>query len=689
MATATSHPLLRHIRRLAAAPGPELSDAHLLARFADCGDEAAFETLVKRHGPIVLGVCRRVLGDWHAAEDCFQVAFTLLAQRAGSLRQPERLGPWLFGVAHRTALKARARAARRGACERRAATTATREPPDDPLWRDLRPVLDDAVARLPEKHRLPFVLHYLQGEAVDDVARRLGWPRGTVATRLARARAQLRKGLTRRGVTLSSAGLTAGLFARTLSAALPPRLARLTVRAVAAVRQGVVTSTGSAAAGPAFGNGGLNAMVTMSWKSVVAVLLVAALAVGGASWLSPGARADKQGGAADGRPAQGNKAPAGYTDRKTPPTPQLSGPTPVPAGAEQRLVVQNKLRQYRIDVLLASGEIGPNLDDLRRRGKTKLLAEPRLVTLEGREASILSGGNVVVPGKQLRTIEYLPVGHTVRVKVDALADGLLHLTASLERAEKEVSGKTGWRRQRSVVEAFERVKLGEAVRLVLKATADRPQDWALIRVVREETTQSRTESREPAEQGQGSPRVPAYTVAPPDMLQIDMTAGLLATPVRGAHLVRPDGTVGLGTYGSAHVTGLTLEQARTAIAKAIVAKVGSGGKTLRQVADGLSVDVLAYNSRAYYVIRDVEGRGQEVTRLPFTGSDTILDALAQLKDLPPASRCRVRVERGPQAGEGRRQVLNVDWLGITRDGLTSTNYQLQPGDRVFVTAAPK
>src|SRR5262245_28107408 len=112
MATATAHPLIRHIRRLAGAqPIAALPDAHLLARFAAERDEAAFAVLVRRHGPMVLGVCRRVLGDWHAAEDCFQNVFLLLAQRAGCLRQPERLGPWLFGAAQRTALKARGRAA--------------------------------------------------------------------------------------------------------------------------------------------------------------------------------------------------------------------------------------------------------------------------------------------------------------------------------------------------------------------------------------------------------------------------------------------------------------------------------------------------------------------------------------------------------------------------------------------------
>src|SRR4051812_32941925 len=124
MATATPHPLIRHLGRLAGARlAPDLPDAHLLARFAAQGDKAAFALLVRRHGPMVLGVCRRVLGDRHAAEDCFQEVFALLVRKGGSLREPAGLGPWLFGVARRTALAARVRAGRRAACERKAAAS--------------------------------------------------------------------------------------------------------------------------------------------------------------------------------------------------------------------------------------------------------------------------------------------------------------------------------------------------------------------------------------------------------------------------------------------------------------------------------------------------------------------------------------------------------------------------------------
>src|SRR4029077_18481696 len=122
-------------------------------------DESAVAALVRRHGPLVLGACHRVLRDWHAAEDVFQATFLVLARRAGSLRRPEALGAWLYGVASRTARKARAKEARRHECERRVVKTPAAEDPDGLVWRDLRPVLDDAVARLPERYRVAFVLH--------------------------------------------------------------------------------------------------------------------------------------------------------------------------------------------------------------------------------------------------------------------------------------------------------------------------------------------------------------------------------------------------------------------------------------------------------------------------------------------------------------------------------------------------
>lgn len=214
--------VLRYLRQLSQdREGTPLSDGDLWQRFSRHKDGDAFADLVRRHGPMVLGVCRRILGDRHEAEDAFQTTFLVLIRRAGNLRQPELLGPFLYGIASRVALKARTLAARLpgravGLEEWPAPATT-----DELLWRDLRPVLDDAIARLPASYRTSFVLCCLQGLTTAEAARQLRCPPGTVSARLARARVWLRKRLTRRGVVLSASLLASSLVPRVLRAALP------------------------------------------------------------------------------------------------------------------------------------------------------------------------------------------------------------------------------------------------------------------------------------------------------------------------------------------------------------------------------------------------------------------------------------------------------------------------------------
>jgi len=193
------------------------TDSDLLRRFVTLREEVAFETLVQRHGPMVLGVCRRILKDWHAAEDAFQATFLVLAQKAGSLSKPELLGNWLYGVAYRTAIKARARAARQGAHERQAATMPRAESVPEAAWQQLKEVLDEELQQLPTKYRAPLVLCYLEGKTHEDAARQLGWPVGSMSWYLARGRDMLRQRLNRRGNALS-----AGPFALMLSDNVAP-----------------------------------------------------------------------------------------------------------------------------------------------------------------------------------------------------------------------------------------------------------------------------------------------------------------------------------------------------------------------------------------------------------------------------------------------------------------------------------
>ena len=191
---------MRELRRFAAAARPEDdSDRGLVERFARSRDGAAFAELVRRHGPMVLGVCRRVLRHAADADDAFQATFLILVRRAGLVRDPDRLGAWLFGVAWRTAHKLRA--------SRRSGAPlpdelAAREPLPAADW---PAELDDAIARLPEKYRTPIVLCHLQGLSATDAARRLGCPPATLATRLFRARSTLRRKLTALGLALPAA----------------------------------------------------------------------------------------------------------------------------------------------------------------------------------------------------------------------------------------------------------------------------------------------------------------------------------------------------------------------------------------------------------------------------------------------------------------------------------------------------
>ncbi len=179
---------------------------------------------------------------------------------------------------------------------------------------------------------------------------------------------------------------------------------------------------------------------------------------------------------------------------------------------------------------------------------------------------------------------------------------------------------------------------------------------------------------------------PAYAIRPPDVLLIESQKGLLTQPVRGQHLVRVDGTVGLGIYGAALVSGKTLAQAREEIARVIHGKLDQKAVELKDVIDGLSVDVLAYNSSVYYIITDGAGLGEQVYRFPVTGNETVLDAIANINGLPVvAAPKRIWVARR-NLGPGPESILPVDWKAISQYGDGHTNWQIMPGDRLYVQA---
>ncbi len=272
--------VLGHLRRLATRNGGDLSDradGQLLARFVQGRDEAAFEALVRRHGPMVLGVCRRLLGNRHDAEDAFQAAFLVLVRKAAGIRQPELLGNWLYGVAYRTALEARAILARRRARERQVHPMP--EPAIDradvgEAAHDWRLLVDRELSRLPDKYRVPVVLCELQGRSRKEVARQLKIPEGTLSSRLATARKRLARRLGNRGITLSAGTLASALGAGSVSARVPPSLIESTVRAALLTAAGPAAFTGVMSTDvAALTEGVLKAMFVTKLKSITLALV--------------------------------------------------------------------------------------------------------------------------------------------------------------------------------------------------------------------------------------------------------------------------------------------------------------------------------------------------------------------------------------------------------------------------------
>ncbi|HJT77268.1 MAG TPA: sigma-70 family RNA polymerase sigma factor [Gemmataceae bacterium] len=272
--------VLQHIRRIAAIrPRDQSPDGQLLESFLVRRDEAAFAALVRRHGPMVLGVCRGVLRNHHDAEDAFQATFLVLARKADSIRNRDCVGGWLYGVAYHVAVKAQADNVRRRAQERRAPEMASPDPTLDLTVRDLQRVLHEELAQLPEKYRVPLVLCYLEGLAHEEAARRLGWSKTTFRGRLDRGREHLRRRLTRRGVALSVALGTAGLAQRATPAAAA--LADAVARAA-----GAAGSVGVSARVASLAEGACRALFTGKAKLATVVLLAAGLLAAGAGGLA-------------------------------------------------------------------------------------------------------------------------------------------------------------------------------------------------------------------------------------------------------------------------------------------------------------------------------------------------------------------------------------------------------------------
>jgi RNA polymerase sigma factor (sigma-70 family) len=315
MATAQLGTLMRHLQELAAGCARRhVTDRQLLENFASRGDEHAFASLVQRHGPMVLRVCRRVLRHEQDAEDAFQAAFLVLARHPESIRRRDTLASWLYGVAYRTAMNAKRRDTRR---KHQEARLRDRRPPVAPslTWDDVQTVLDEEIQRLPESYRSAFVLCVLDAKTVAAAAAEMGVKAGTLSARLARARRSLRQQLARRGIQLSAVLAALSLAHGAGKAAVPPALAATTIRF------GLRVAAGEPAAGviPAhvadLAAGVTPAMFLTKAKLAATVLLVLGCLIAGASRLTRPAMATP--GEEPKPPVDAQRPTAGQ-----PPTPQ-------------------------------------------------------------------------------------------------------------------------------------------------------------------------------------------------------------------------------------------------------------------------------------------------------------------------------------------------------------------------------
>jgi RNA polymerase sigma factor (sigma-70 family) len=438
--------VLRHLRRAALLPradGPP--DADLLESFLSRRDEAAFEALLRRHGPMVLGVCRRVLHNCHDAEDAFQATFLVLVRKAASIRPRELLGNWLHGVACRTAMNLRSMNARRRRKEQEAQRAEGKVQPVDRPMDELLERLDEALGRLPEAYRVPVVLCELEGRSRKEVARTLGLPEGTLSWRLAQAKKMLARKLARHGPALSAGAVAAVLSQGAESATVSPLLLKSTSKA------GMRLAAGQALVGSvppkvvALTQGVLKAMLLTKLKvaswAVGVVLLAGAGAVGltyrAAAQDAP-SRAPQQTYAAQG--AAQLKTRAALDDLE-------SLRLEIEALRRELRATKDSLRELQAEVRGKQGadiRRGRDVEEFRRLDSLKLEAErrQRLDALEADKRKRLDA--LKLEAEQLHRLEAArreEAAAKALMGINAAPDPLAELEEAVKRLRKDPNDK--------------------------------------------------------------------------------------------------------------------------------------------------------------------------------------------------------------------------------------------------------
>ena len=321
MAKATVDPILQMIRRMVEDHRiKNLPDQELLRQFTGAKDDAAFACLLRRHGPMVLDVCRNVAGNDADAEDAFQATFLILAQKASSIRRLTSVGSWLYGVAYRTALKTQAALAKRQKHELRTARSAGQEAADDLAWNEIQQIIHAELAAFSERYRAPLVLCFLEGRTQDDAAKHLGVSKATLKKRLERGRALLRLRLVRRGLGPTALVAAAAWPAAKAAAGVPPALVFATVKAAMALARGQTTAGLLSAHVTYLLETGLKAMFFTKLKIASAIVMAFALLPALGGWVVH---------------SQSAVSTVAAKESKTRPTTQLPASKTTPGGPKQ------------------------------------------------------------------------------------------------------------------------------------------------------------------------------------------------------------------------------------------------------------------------------------------------------------------------------------------------------------------
>jgi RNA polymerase sigma factor (sigma-70 family) len=441
MATSRISEVIQHLRKaVLLQEGAGLTDGQLLEGFISRRDEAALAAIVRRHGPMVWGVCRRILCNHHDAEDAFQATFLVLVRKAASVLPRGMVANWLYGVARQTALKARAAVAKREGRERQVAIMPEPAGSEQDLWCDLQPLLDEELSRLPAKYRAVLFLCDLEGKTRKEAARQLNVPEGTVAGRLARARIMLARRLARHGLAMSGGALAAAVSRQATSACVPSSVVSSTIKAATLFASGEAAATGVISVKVAIlTEGVLKAMLLSKLKIATVGLLLVAL-------LSGAAGAIYQTKAAE----QPKTEQRGKTRTNVTPSLEVRPPEVAP---QYEYVIRSRLVEAGAD-------------------QPKEVLEFPKVTFDEGQLVLL---HILTPPQNLleKVVldEKIKIGTFLDARVKRLGRNKARLFLSLERNELEKSGVSEIRVLGSSVQAIQDVELHKPVKVVFEKDA--------------------------------------------------------------------------------------------------------------------------------------------------------------------------------------------------------------------------